>query len=219
MSAVTTVGSWTVLTNGDGAKIHSSWTNGTVRVTDKSIDGVRQGTMKAIADETADLARHFPTYRRHVPHVTILPSDDDVFYDPQMPPDSEAYVAGSTRTGTATISINERDLALKNWDGNPLAMPAAQRVEAEWMYTLAHEFGHAITPWNEERKIIKLGQSVIMYVSPYGKQSQWECFAECFAEYYMSHGETTNRAAIAFAIEFGWVDHLPHLRASTTSPR
>lgn len=222
MSTHEHIGPWSVLTNVAGTqnplsyvrgngRIRSSWTRGNVKLSDRSDAGIDIVTMTEAAHQLFDMASRFPTFRGHAPHVSIMPNTDEVFSVPpekRIGMDPSAFIAGSTLTGTATIKLNEREFRLPEFNKNPIAMPVAQNVRYEWTYALAHEFGHAISPWDQERKVMRLGQSVIQFVSMYGRTGQWECFAECFAEFYMSKGQTTNIAARVFATEFGWADRM-----------
>ena len=85
-------------------------------------------------------------------------------------------------------------------------MPILQMfsLDTEWRYTLAHEFGHAITPWNRMRSITREWSAVGFYFSHYGQSDPAEGFAEAFAEFYLSEGKTINPAARAYAVDFGW---------------
>jgi len=73
-------------------------------------------------------------------------------------------------------------------------------------YTLAHEYGHAIMYQNlshgaNSRQRYATARDKL---SPYAKSDHKEGYAEAFAEFYLSGGNTPNPTVQEYAKEFGW---------------
>jgi hypothetical protein len=90
-------------------------------------------------------------------------------------------------------------------EGSTHWMPVSHQVSLI-DYVVAHEWGHAIA----ERVPEKIGQRRDMayfqrrHLSGYGNKEYDEAYAEAFAEWFLTRGQTTNEAAQAYAREFGW---------------
>jgi len=141
------------------------------------------------------LQANFPT--GHDMSVTVAPSSDFGF-----------NVGGETTMGTGSIHINEKVLTQETWPG----MPVSEKVSSS-MYVLAHEWGHALSTPEEGREkhihqtAIKAG-GMTRYgtAGANGVLAPAEGYAESFAEWALTHGETRNPAAQEYAKHFHWGD-------------
>lgn len=84
-----------------------------------------------------------------------------------------------------------------------------QAVEHDSLeYYLAHEWGHVVdysdVPGGDAKTQEDLKRRVNPHLSEYGWNSTAEAFAESFAEWYLSRGQTENDAAIAYADMYQW---------------
>lgn len=184
-------------------------TRGNIRIVDATTDhGVSREQLQGIADEVWALAQTYPPANPGKVTVTVKPSAALESSD-----DSDGgYVAGQTAAFTAHITLNEAVLS----DDSPgnTSMPIAEHVPV-WEYTVAHEYGHAFT----SRAVADSGDGVhvapefirqwlaIAYaggLSMYGESSPVEGYAEGFAEWTLTHGDTRNRAARAYARAYAW---------------
>jgi hypothetical protein len=122
--------------------------------------------------------------------------------------------SGQTHPPAASILLNEKVFDEWRPESDSVGMPI-QYQTPKWQYVLTHEWGHAVDPqflsgsgdfgmagevsqaWMEATR--EGGD-----MSNYGHTNSAEGFAEAFAEFYLTNGETQNRAAIDFAVRFGW---------------
>jgi hypothetical protein len=116
-------------------------------------------------------------------------------------------VGGETTLGTGYIRINEKVLLQDFWPG----MPVSKDVPSA-LYVLAHEWGHAFPSKEQARNThvhndaVKSG-GMTRYGTHGGKDAEGhaaEGYAEAFAEWSLSNGKTTNKAAQEYAKRFGW---------------
>jgi SPP1 gp7 family putative phage head morphogenesis protein len=129
---------------------------------------------------------------------------------------------GYTSLGTHDIVVNE-DIVKRGLpehfdvaaDPNHAGhfMPAAGS-SSRVSYVLAHEWGHALEPHGPEDPVTGVTPGMIQLanlrreqrdaLSGYGRSTAHEGYAEAFAEWWLTRGQTTNPAAQAYAREFGW---------------
>jgi len=143
------------------------------------------------------------------------PKPLDVVFTGEKAPDRANTSAEAIRLHGAWRSHNAMD------NGSGFAswfMPAAaDPTVSELRYHLAHEYGHALSYQLEHTGAAHgMRDTHKEHLSPYGKQSHMEAYAEAFAEYYLSAGTTDNPAALAYAKKFGW--HPPILDDTPPSP-
>jgi hypothetical protein len=121
---------------------------------------------------------------------------------------------GSAVLGDAHINLAKSATVMKAFViGSPEAgtykMPSLATV-SQLRYTLAHEWGHAIDvarsegAADREALVKRLYAENPGFLSSYGKTKTTEAFAELFAEFYLTNGQTDNKLVQAFAKEFGW---------------
>lgn len=121
-------------------------------------------------------------------------------------------VGGETYLGAGHIRISDtvyRDYdnqgkKWSSWDPKG-AMPAAQSVKAS-TYVLHHEWGHAVDDKGSETHL-----NSYKGMSGYGQQNHREGFAEAFAEWSLTGGQTTNEATNSYADLAGWREKWPSL--------
>lgn len=87
------------------------------------------------------------------------------------------------------------------------------RTRSQRDYTLAHEWGHLISPAEKPGYLTKQAENAIMrisnefpneFTSQYSGTNFKEFYAEMFAEWYLSSGLTTNKIVQEMAKEFQW---------------
>jgi hypothetical protein len=114
---------------------------------------------------------------------------------------------GETTLGTGYIRINEKVMLQDFWPG----MPVSKDVPSA-LYVLAHEWGHAF-PDKEQARDKHAHHHAVQQggMSRYGTQggdgaegNAAEGYAEAFAEWSLSNGKTTNKAAQDYAKRFKW---------------
>lgn len=122
-------------------------------------------------------------------HIVVAPSKD-----------FEVGVGGETTLSTGYMRINEQTLKEKVWHG----MPVSNTVSSA-LYVLAHEWGHSF-PAKEDAREEHIHHEAIAAggMSRYGKTTPAESYAEAFAEWLLSSGRTTNKAAQSYAKRFEW---------------
>lgn len=132
--------------------------------------------------------------------LTLAPSDRNMHIVVAPTDKFEFGVGGETTLATGYMRINEKTLKQATWPG----MPASADVSSA-LYVLAHEWGHSF-PTKEDardehihRESIKAGG-----MTRYGKSAPVESYAEAFAEWILTRGQTTNPAAQAYAKRFKW---------------
>jgi len=120
-------------------------------------------------------------------------------------------IFGTTALGSHEIVI-DRGLLMKNQGPDyfsPVGFMPAARTTDPLVYTLTHEWGHALTPLDGisltgNRAMRRVWRNNDFAFGKYGRSSVHEGYAEAFAEWYLTRGLTTNAAAKAYAREFGW---------------
>jgi hypothetical protein len=147
--------------------------------------------LEAVAEQVDDMASRFPVTGRMM--IGIV---EDGFGM------SDERADGQTVHGEAFIQLKG-----KVWREHKTAadgfMPAQDHHE-RWQYTLAHEWGHAIDHADGLRQMMAAFSDDSPHLSAYGESSPREAYAEAFAEWYLTKGHTTNKAARFYAKEFGW---------------
>lgn len=116
-------------------------------------------------------------------------------------------VGGETTISTGHIRINERVLTQQIWPG----MPVSKDVPSA-LYVLAHEWGHAFPDKADARNTHTHKHAVAAGgMTRYGTHGgdgpeghAAEGYAEAFAEWSLSNGKTTNKAAQEYALAFRW---------------
>lgn len=114
-------------------------------------------------------------------------------------------VGGETTPGTGHVRINEAVLADKHWPG----MPVSTEVTAS-QYVLAHEWGHVTSSDNAKDRTVHRAAIDAGGLTRYGIAGATgvlapeEGYAEAFAEWTLTAGQTTNPAAIVYADKNGW---------------
>lgn len=115
-------------------------------------------------------------------------------------------VGGETTLGTGYMRINERVMKQDFWPG----MPVSKDVPSA-LYVLAHEWGHAF-PDKESARDKHVHRDAIKAggMTKYGtvgedeRNAPAEGYAEAFAEWSLTDGKTTNKAAQEYAKRFHW---------------
>ncbi len=86
-------------------------------------------------------------------------------------------------------------------------VPAA-RISTPLDYALTHEYGHMLQENRDRSGHRLLADNRILHAndppSPYGASSAYEGYAEAFAEYHLSNGETDMPVAQELAKLDGW---------------
>ena len=116
-------------------------------------------------------------------------------------------VGGETTISTGHMRINERVLTQDFWPG----MPVSKDVPSA-LYVLAHEWGHAFPDKNDARNTHAHQDAVSAGgMTRYGtiggdgaEGNAAEGYAEAFAEWSLTDGKTTNKAAQEYARRFHW---------------
>lgn len=130
-----------------------------------------------------------------------------------------AFVGGETQLGTGNIRINAKIFGGPGspWEGGAHwggGMPASAGVGIP-EYVLAHEWGHAANAepfaYPTEAAVI---ERRVSGMSDYGKGSEFESYAEAFAEWSLTGGKTTNVAAQQYAHDYGWAKRWPNAKAA-----
>lgn len=91
-------------------------------------------------------------------------------------------------------------------EGGSFKMPALS-TNKQYLYTLTHEWGHHIDI-DDRARSTRIGVLKRKYKdefkSGYSRKNRYEFYAEMFAEYYLSGGQSENALVQAMAKEFGW---------------
>lgn len=116
-------------------------------------------------------------------------------------------VGGETTLATGYMRINEKVMQQDFWPGMPVSsgVPSA-------LYVLAHEWGHAFPDKGAARDTHVHHDAVAAGgMSKYGTRGganeeghAAEGYAEAFAEWSLTEGKTTNKAAQEYAKRFNW---------------
>lgn len=115
---------------------------------------------------------------------------------------SAENVRGMTQRGTGRIFLSEEIFRDGAQQHDPGFMPS-YKDKGVVDYTLTHEWGHARDNLSDGDSIKAWGESMDG-VSTYGLFSHREAFAEAFAEWNLSGGQTSNPSARAYAERYGW---------------
>lgn len=129
-------------------------------------------------------------------HIVIAPSAD-----------FGEGVGGETTLATGYMRINDKTLKQSIWPG----MPVSKDVPSA-LYVLAHEWGHSFPNKEEARntdahKHAVAAGGMTRYGTAGGTGAEGhaaEGYAEAFAEWLLSGGKTTNKAAQSYAKQFEW---------------
>lgn len=105
---------------------------------------------------------------------------------------------GMTVRGEPSIRLSDELFSLPP-GGDPRTMPTYDQ-HSPLEYILAHEWGHAL----DRRRPDQQQALSAPDMSVKGQDSPSEAYAEAFAEWHLSRGRTTNRAARIYAKEYGW---------------
>lgn len=175
-----------------------------ITITDKSRTPLSGALLSRVAGLVWDLYVTYPPTRRRGPlGITIVPADDPRLDDD--PSDPESWTGAMTDMETGEMLINERSFHDRGTLGN--FMPIAGSVP-NWVYTITHEWGHETTPsLHVAHNVKSLELDYWLYqddLSRYGESDPAEAYAEVFAEYVLSHGQTSNPAAREYATEYGF---------------
>jgi len=116
--------------------------------------------------------------------------------------------AGATIRGTGSIILSDR--MIDDWNDPDLFgnfMPVRTSVPLG-EYVVTHEWGHVVDH-SDEDPLAESWQNIVWqrnakYLSIYGNTEYSEGYAEAFAEWFLTKGQTTNVAAQAYAKEYGW---------------
>lgn len=109
--------------------------------------------------------------------------------------------------GTDMLFIN-KDVVHDSKSEPGWKMPISSKVSSA-SYVIAHEYGHQFDFSNRRSASVGLfeNEKVRSNLSNYGKTMAQEGYAEAFAEWHLSKGETRNPAAIAYARHQKWYNH------------
>jgi hypothetical protein len=115
-------------------------------------------------------------------------------------------VGGETTISTGHMRINERVMTQDIWAG----MPVSKGVPSA-LYVLAHEWGHAFPDKDDARNkhvhkdaVAAGGMTRYGTVGDNDHNTPAEGYAEAFAEWSLTNGQTTNPAAREYARRFKW---------------
>jgi hypothetical protein len=115
---------------------------------------------------------------------------------------------GETTLATGYMRINEKVMSQEFWPG----MPVSKNVPSA-LYVLAHEWGHAFPDKESARdKHVHHDAVAAGGMTRYGtvgagagnQNTPAEGYAEAFAEWSLTNGKTTNKAAQEYAKRFKW---------------
>lgn len=108
--------------------------------------------------------------------------------------------------GSDYIFMNKKAVShMGKGTGSSWFMPNAKSVPGT-QYTFTHEYGHQYDAQNDRSsgRAMFENTNVKQHLSNYGKHNAHEGYAEAFAEWHTSHGQTKNPAAIAYARHEKW---------------
>lgn len=130
--------------------------------------------------------------------------DMDVVID--TPDTFRKDMLGLTGVGSGRMRINSKVFTTNNTTG---LMPSAKSNPAE--YIIAHEYGHTLQPAHGTANSSNpaTGDSSLFKenkakLSRYGGASSTEGYAEAFADWHVSGGQSDNSATQAYGKYFGW---------------
>lgn len=204
---MTDTSAWTYRTSHHDGHVRQHLSRGDVRIVDATDDGITREQLQGIADEVWGLAQTYPPANPGTVTVTVKPPSAFL-----SSPDGRGYEAGNTKAFTAHMELNE--LTLTDLTTSSNAMPVARRVPT-WTYTIAHEYGHAFTSRADvdegDGKHVRLAffkewwlTTLAGGMSSYGASDPIEGYAEAFAEWSLTRGSTSNRAALSYAHRYRW---------------
>lgn len=216
-----------------------------VKVTDKVTlhvrDNAKDSHVKEMIDVLTELQNNYPAPGRvdvfFPVDLTLLTGDPSLpaqagtlnvtnFGTPSVP-DFKPDRFGKDRTIVVDLATFTNPPSLPGW-----TMPASRTTTAP-AFVLTHEWGHVVDVMsddyyvdNSETVINKfdanlngtfnrLGYRVFNSMSKYGQSSPAETYAEAFAEWAITGGETDNFAAKWYAKEFNWPKGTMNLPANT----
>lgn len=123
--------------------------------------------------------------------------------------DVNGVTYGETVTGTATLGLSDSlfpdHLHAGSFDTKPgHKMPSVADVTG-LRYVLTHEWGHVVTPKQTEQAALRAAFEVYgEFLSGYGQTSAAEAYAEAFAEWVLTRGQSSNAGVQGYAKRFGW---------------
>lgn len=152
---------------------------------------IRMSEVETLAALVDDLQTRFPTKGRIV--INVVPDNYPMGHD---------HADAQTVHGEAFIFIKGG-----NWHKTKTSadgfMPA-QDDNPRWLYAMAHEWGHAVDDADGLEQMMAAFSDDSYALSAYGNASPREAYAEAFAEWYLTKGRTTNKAARYYAEKFEW---------------
>lgn len=139
-------------------------------------------------------------------NIVVLPLNS-----PLMGPHTIAHV----RSGIPLTFVNSKYLGVDVKNPHGFYMPSSQNGDTKNMdYLMTHEYGHHLDltknvdpgTFRATYKVNPLMKNRNFYdnLSRYGKAHEVEAYAEAFAEWHHSEGQTKNPASIALARSEGW---------------
>jgi hypothetical protein len=135
--------------------------------------------------------------------------------------------ADPTHGGVTTISLRENKYH-EDWEAYSTPNGSWMVMDVDWLtmyratsghksymptyyqypnsiFTMTHEYGHMRDDRTEEQRTADDGMVAgLPGMSEYGKTSDYEGYAEAYAEWILSYGETTNEVALYFARKYNW---------------
>lgn len=168
------------------ADAYVTYVNGPYRV-QSFVKSVDEADLRKIATLADLLAEHGPLDRARIGVTAVAAGDLGAI---------GAHIPGSggdillTPRAFAGVLADEAE-----------KMPSAAKVSL-LQYVLAHEWGHALSDAFDPSALFALVG--IAGMSPYGQRNEREAFAEAWAEWFLTSGQTANPAAQAYADHFGW---------------
>lgn len=193
------IAGWTITANHDQ---HLTAKRDRVTVADHSTAGLPDAQFAALVGEVEALTSQYPYTGKDRVLLTVEPDDDKFQHEYDDNGRLTGVEEGNTEMLRARIRINEN--AFGDLDAGNGSMPVSRHVP-QWVYAVAHEYGHAIG-WAYGAVRVSLETMVADEgMSPYGRRGFAEAWAEAYAEWVLTRGETRNLAARAYARDFGWI--------------
>lgn len=188
------------------------------KVTLHILDETHSGRIHTIVKVLTELQNNYPA-----------PGKVDVYYPTDVSDLDNAYGAENSQAQAATTIMNNGRIAFgpdrvlsignlaftdrRSYDG--WHMPAHNMVQ-EGPAVIVHEWGHVtdIRPENSVQDTLISAGLLSIYgdvdttffnsLSDYGKKNEKESYAECFTEWVITSGETSNFATKWYAKEYDW---------------
>lgn len=182
--------------------------DGHISLLDTSSNGIPRSDFESLGKHADKLQADFPISDQFGSSVSVrVVKSNDIMQDlpASIKVDKDQYVAGDTVRGTGSIRLNERvyENTKPNAAGDTWAMPSSTKVDQP-TYILHHEWGHATDKHSDSEVTKALEDFGGGGLSEYGKSSPREAYAEAFAEWTLSKGATSNKAAKDYAERFKW---------------